>query len=699
MTLNKLKIIGKTLFILIFPLLVATQSFAQIANSGKEFYVAFGKNDTITTIKNLLYQNGEYVLQNGSVELVLRITALANSEVTLSFTENSTLDSTLTVQAGEIRDYHLTVDQARAAYSGNRANSYNNQKSVHVTATEPVNLVAISSTFRSIEATLVWPVESWGTEYYNTSIDPRTSHSNGYIIIAKENNTKFTHTATSSSFTHTLNAGEIYYASSNSSANNYFIGAHVTADKPVALFNTNTSAHITFGGSDRYNYNFEQLLPVSSWGKEFILPTNETVNIFNTNIVSEAIHARIFAKENNTKITVKYPNGPTEIYTLDAGHRQTITINNSNNPTAKAGYISSDKPVGITAYHTARNPSDEWQPGEAWISPVEQSTRNVLISPLDFNATHINQKVHHYFSIITPTKSKEKTTISIDGEPAQPIQNLYQPVQSQPGFIWVEDNIGGSDYSFGRYYFGDSETGMGIFLNTTIMVDNPAGLLAYAWGQGNYTNYFYTAGSAAHNFDIIPYVNGMSFYEANGQVFCDVVFDFTAVTDMSNSQSNSYPKWYFNGVEDTEMAGRGLVEPGLEDMYAKILSQGDYTVKMEYIDVNGNIQAHQTTFTVSSAPIVGTITIHDVCDNSSFNPNPPKVESDIILSKGWQLETAVGSNAYNNISVPYTVSLSDTGKRIRYYVENYCGVEYSNTEIIYVNQLTIPSVKISVKVN
>ena len=702
MPLKTIHLIGKTLFIMLFPLFVATQSFAQATNSGKEFYVAFGKNDTITLVKNLWYLNGEYVLQDGSVDLILRITALADSEVTLSFTENSTLNTTFTVQSGEIRDYHLTVDQARAAYSGlgTYINAYNNKKSIHVTATKPINLVAISAASRSIEATLVWPVESWGTEYYNTGINPRnSSHSNGYIIIAKENGTKITHVnSVSSKFDYTLDAGGIYYASSNS-ANNYLIGAHVISDKPVAFFNTNTNAHLTFGSNDRYNYNFEQLLPVNSWGKEFILPTNEIVNISNPNIVSEAIQARIIAKEANTTITVKYPDGTTNTYTLGEGGRQDITINNSNNPTAKAGYISSNKPVGITAYHIAKNPADEWRPGEAWISPIEQATRNVLISPLDFNTAYMTQRVHHYFSIITPTKFKDKTTISIDGGPVQPIQNLYQPVQNQPGFIWVEDSIGGSDYSLGRYYFGASQAEIDNFLNTTVLVDNPAGLLAYAWGHGFYANYFYNAGSAASSFEIMPHINGINFYEANGQVFCNNVFDITAVTNLSNSQNNSYPKWYFNGVEDPDLAGRGLVEPGSYDMFTEILTQSDHTIKMEFLDVNGNLQAHETTFTVSSAPVVGTLTILDVCNNSSFDPNPPTVVSDIILSEGWQMETAVESGAYENISAPYTVSLSDTGKRIRYYVENYCGVVYSNSQTIFVNPLVVPSVEITVKVN
>jgi len=554
MTLKTIQLIGKTLFMLIFPLFLAAQSFAQVSNSGKEFYVAFGKNDTVTTVKNLTYLNGEYVVQGNSVDLILRITAIADTEVTLSFTENSALNTTITVAGGEIRDYHLTADQARAAYSGHNINAYNNKKSIRITATEPVNIVAMSTVYASTEATLVWPVETWGTEYYNTGLNIyRTSDYNGYILIAKEDGTTFTHTSPTNSFTHTLNAGELYYAASSNSNNFYYRGAHVVSNKPVAFFNTNTSGRLEFGPNTlRYGYNFEQLLPVNSWGMEFILPTNESIDLNYPYNASEAIYARVFTKEANTNVTVKYTNGTEQNYTIAAaGSSEVITINNTSNSTAKAAYISSDKPVSITAFHTSHDPgpSKEWQPGEAWLSPIEQSTRNVLISPLDFDARLMNLMIHHYFSIIVPTSSKDKTTISIDGGPVQPIQNVLKTSPNQPGFMWIADSIGGSGYSFGRYYFGDSNANENIFLNTTALVDNPDGLLVLAWGQGNYANYFYTAGSAARNLEASLYVNNIHHDIVMGQVFCASNFEFKAIFNDPNYYGSGYPKWFFNNVE------------------------------------------------------------------------------------------------------------------------------------------------------
>jgi len=141
------------------------------------------------------------------------------------------------------------------------------------------------------------------------------------------------------------------------------------------------------------------------------------------------------------------------------------------------------------------------------------------------------------------------------------------------------------------------------------------------------------------------------------------------------------------------MAGKGITNP-----YIKVLEPGNYNVKMQYKD-GGNIKEIETSFTVNSNLIFNTFTIPELCNSNLFNVSSPLAPGGTIISEGWQLETGVGTNIYENIGMPFTVFTYHNGRRIRYYAENDCGIAYSNSQILVVNQSVTPSVNISVKIN
>ena len=481
MTLKKLKLIERTLLLLLFFVTVSMNLSARSANSGKEFYIAFGKNDTVSTVKNSI--------DNRNVELILRIAALEDTEVALSFTEDPALDATFRVFAGKVRDYRLSAAQARASYSGtDRNRQMPGKKSIRVTASNPITLVAMNSANQSVEATLVLPVENLGNEYIHVGMDchagsGKSAHGSGYLIIATEDNTVITHVASPGSEIPnlTLQKGEVYFFDCSCSSNRNPMGMHIVSDKPIAYFQSGSRSVI----DNRYNYTFEQIPPVNQWGTQFILPTNEM----------DAGFVRIYPKEIPTTVTVRYSNDTENTFVIDnsgiSQRYRDIRIDNNNNRSAQTGYITADKPISVCAYHIPRW-GGESQPGAAWLPSVEQRTTGVLVSPLDFNGKHVDMRMEHYFTIIVPTAGKNNTTLSVDGTGSQPIQNL-------PGFSWVADNIGGSGYSLGRYFFGESNGGHTPQLNTTAWVDNPEGVLLLAYGQGSHAHYFYSIGYSTHN--------------------------------------------------------------------------------------------------------------------------------------------------------------------------------------------------------
>ena len=609
------------------------------ANQGTRFYVAFAKVDTITTVKKNIDQNAI----NHNVELILRMTASETTDVTLSFTENQTLNTTFSIPGG-ITDYVLSYERACAAYSG--LSSYPNRmkKTILITTSSPITLHAISTCLASVEATMVFPVENWGKEYTNVSlpadIDPNLlpdTYAAGYIVIADEDNTKIDFTRDNLSgfpnYTRILNKGEVEYMFLPGPAGglNSMSQLHIRADKPVGYFEINTKAVIDtnridciLDNSNITSHTFEQMAPLKHWGKKFILPTGTT----GSNLI------RITANDASAVVNIYYMDGTNDVISLEGwnNHCKDICLSGTRN----SAYIVSNKPICIATYHLSGMQQGEllvgMQPGEAWLPPVEQRVHNVLVSPLDLNGSHIFHPMRHAVVIITPTSGRENTTVSINGEPPQ---TLNHPM------TWIADNIRGSGYSFARYYLGANKPGE--HLNTTFRFDNPNGVLVLAYGQGSYANYYYAAGYGGYDFSVSFTVDDIPSAEVDGKYFCKSDYIFDAI--IPPSFENQYIKWFFNGIEDQN--GRGLIH------FPKTLSPGVYEVKLRYEDTDGFIDESTTTFTVNQASTLtrsGGDASQTVCQGSAIN--------DIVYTRGgsatgvsisWSPTTPTGIN-FNSAS-------------------------------------------------
>jgi len=567
-----------------------------IANQGAKFYVAFGRNDTISVVK--ANPHNLESIDKANVELILRFTTFGETDVTLTFTDDSNLNKTVRVPAG-ISDYVLSVEEARAAYSGLGTNLVTNErkrKSIRVTATSPISLHAINSASTSVEATMVLPVENWGTEYYNVGIEPFKyadgSQCNGFILIASEDNTKIDITRNGVGgfvpYSVNLNEGEVYYYFQHSASPfSHMIGAYIKADKPIAYFESSTKSQLRLQSYPDYadskgiadNNTFEQIAPVSHWGNRFILPTNYYGGGF----------VRIFANAENTQITVYYSDGASESFSLNDGWGniyKDIRITNESHTNSTSCYIVSDKPVCISTYLIPymSNGTQSMQPAEAWLPPVGQKVRNILVSPLDLNDTHTYLKMRHDVMIITPTAGRENTTVSINGDFPQ---TLNHPM------TWVEDNIGESGYSFARYNLGEHEAGES--LKTTFRFDNPNGVLVLAYGQGAYTSYFYAAGYGGRDSSTGFTVDDEDYFDMDGKAYCDVLsFEIKA----TYSEKPASIVWKLNGEEIPDSRNK-------EKFTLSNLPDGYYTLSMTVPAIAG-IQTFTTHFYIGGGPVVWT---------------------------------------------------------------------------------------------
>jgi hypothetical protein len=173
------------------------------------------------------------------------------------------------------------------------------------------------------------------------------------------------------------------------------------------------------------------------------------------------------------------------------------------------------------------------------------------------------------------------------------------------------------------------------------------------------------------------YINNIHYKEADQQTYCGTNYAFKAETNIPVYADPTYPRWYFNGVEN--MTGRG------QKTWSTTLSPNTYNIKLEINNAAGVVLEYLSTITVSSTPVIGTILQPTVCPGDYLNLASPTVTPSVGTTQGWQLETTLWSNTYTNVTLPFQVSNGDNGKKLRYYATNACGTTYSNEVTITVN--------------
>ena len=517
----------KTFSLLCFLFIVSLNSFSQSATMGTEFWVAFGRIDTIANPASISLPDS-YI--NTKVDLRLQISAAEATTVTLTFMSGAVKPVTLNLAAGEVMNYVLKSDygndQVKASYTGvHTVTNYTadpsrnvfSKKSIYVHSTKPIALVAVSMSNLKFEATNVLPIEKLGKEYfhsawdtYDVSVSPqRHYHSDGYIIVATEDNTEITQSFVNNHLSYIYYAGEGKFTMQKGQVYHYYrindnhsnpinasnnTGTRITSNKPIAYFQSGTaimeqSVTITQSGAgNTENYGFEQIPPVEQWGKKFIMPSVVNENHGSNNIG----RVRVFAPY-GANITIKYSDG-TVGAPVAINARKFHQIN-FNETAKKAAYIESDQPVGVFFL------SIPWRVSSGWLPPLAQKIRNVHVNPLSLSGVLALVNDHtHYFLVIAPHASRSKTTISLNG-------NAPQALENDPDFKWITEDVGGSGYAVGRYYFGKGHSDN--LAKKKAVVDHPEGVIVLAYsGNASYGGYFYAAGHASFNLGYPKSISG-----------------------------------------------------------------------------------------------------------------------------------------------------------------------------------------------
>jgi gliding motility-associated-like protein len=482
----------KNLLFLVILSLFSTASFAQdFSNKGKEFYLCFPHHVPSGAVLARLSiwitsdqaSSGTITMANGSFSSTFNIAANGLAEISIPQTAliNNTESSDGTTIQILKKSIKVKVDPGSPAV---------------------VAYVQQYGAARSA-ASLLLPSNVLGKKYYAVSYTQQstgnvTIGSSSYIsrsqfqIIATQNNTVVTITprkngVLGSPFTVTFPlAGDmIQYQSTDAAASTQdltgtFIESIASGSSgclPIAVFSGSSALAMgrqtpnCNGGS--YDPLFQQLYPVSTWGKNFgLIPFAN---------YPSGIPYRVMASEDNTILSV---NGAV-VATLNAGQIYPATFTSTPITVTTPTSITADKPICVTEYEQSSGCAGNTAPGNnqgdpdmVILNPLEQS-----ISDITIFSTRQEVIRSQWVNILIKTGGIPSFRISRNGG-----------TLAAPTGTWQTFGASLPGYSYLKQQLPVPGTGPNPISDSYRLVSD-SGFNAIAYGQGDNESYAYSAGT------------------------------------------------------------------------------------------------------------------------------------------------------------------------------------------------------------
>jgi len=448
---------------------VGEHTWAESGTRGKDFYIAFGLNFEHYTVDD--------------VDLQLKIVTDTATTVTIHYTDGSLPDKIISIPANTVYSYILTDAEKSACYT--ITTTLDAPKSLGITTDKMVTIYALSTKNHSADASLVLPVRVWGQDYYHLGYTENNPKPDAFIVIAKEAGTEVYRDG---AYVTTLSqAGNIYYQTLGTGGDPS--GSRITTNKPVGYVSAHICDYIPTGYSF-CDILYEYLFPVRTYGRTFFVPST----------VQTKARARVLAAHEQTTVTL-HTSDAQFVTTIGGQYSASNTIVLDKGQWAEIEFIQNgchleaNRPVAVTAYLISDTYNDgrSWQdngngdgdPAMAWIPPLEQKDRNILMSWFKSNMSVADAR--HFALLVTKTDYKNLTTI--DGA--------------------IVSN--GTSYNSGAAVAGswkDSGHGLSfisieLFSNDTHHFDNPDGLVVLGYQIGSAESYYYTAGTSARILSLV----------------------------------------------------------------------------------------------------------------------------------------------------------------------------------------------------
>jgi gliding motility-associated-like protein len=396
------------LFETIFALTARSQDFS---NKGTDFWVGYG-------LHCKMFSNNS----GGSQNMVLYIATEAATDVTVSI-PGSGYSSTYQIAANTIFTTSALpktgLQDARLTQEGISS------KGIHITSTKPVVAYAHIFDGSVSGATLLFPTQTLGKEYYSINFEQHSNEGNSncffYAMAVDTGTTTIEVTPSANTltmtagttYTYSLTQGQVFNAlgTINSSGTTYngtdltgskirSISSGAAGCKRIAVFSGSGKLNITcpLGPNNATADNYMvQAFPKDAWGKNYLtVPTSQMeANYFRIAVSDPSTVVRL----NGTVLT-----GLVNNFYYQVGQTKAPNLIEADKPIMVAQYITSANQCGNTAI------GGDGDPEVIYLSPVEQNIDKVII-----NSTPNYAITRHYVNVVIPNGGTALSSFRIDG--------------------------------------------------------------------------------------------------------------------------------------------------------------------------------------------------------------------------------------------------------------------------------------------
>lgn len=295
-----------------------------------------------------------------------------------SVTRNVTLGPDLTVPLYLPANLELT---------GSRTS----HKTLVVQASADISVVAVSIKAYTVGATALLPVESLGTRYYVVTPVGNDTYGLTELVVAAGATTTAVSITTTATFHY---AGATYvpgavlclflqpYHSLQLQSSQDFTGTAVVADAPVAVLSGHTCVKVSAG----FDFVVEQLLPITAWGRSYVVPPNP--------LQTDVDFVYVVTDEDNT---ITYNTGSRNAtVAMAAGEVQRFMVNRNSHL-----YISAVVAVQVVFFFS----------GSSWQDPFLLVVPPVTAHCTAFRFSSVPGQYNHAI-LVAPTTAAANTTVN-----------------------------------------------------------------------------------------------------------------------------------------------------------------------------------------------------------------------------------------------------------------------------------------------
>ncbi len=340
------------------------------------------------------------------------------------------------------------------------ANDVIEKKGVHITASAPVAIHALSQVKYTSDGYTAIATEVLGTEYIVLgygNVHSAVPELNGtqFAVVGTENATQVTIIPSEVTGSHDsgfpysiiLQAGETYQLRNTNDAPRDLTGTIIVSDKPIAVFAGHQVANVRSHNAYFADYLVEEMLPVQRWGTDFFA---RPLAIPAAPGSRSGYLLRVLASQNNTHVFV---NGVL-VGTLDRGEHLDRGL-------VSASRVLTTKPA-LVAQYAFSSDVDGVVNSDPFMVLAQQ--RNLFNKDLRFSTATAGFLTHH-INLIVPTAAIG--SVQLDGA----------------GVAGPFAAIGASGYSHATV-----QVGVGVH---RVIAAQPVGVMVYGWNE--YESYAWPA--------------------------------------------------------------------------------------------------------------------------------------------------------------------------------------------------------------